>query len=158
VVAWIIHFVIAYGLWFLYVGHLAADEAGFAAAGAAVTASASKIVFEKHVAPMRAQWRAVAQAWRLPKYMLVGAWEILAVLARQVFRGEAAESLLFSVPFDAGGDDDESAFRRALAISYTCSTPNFVIIGIDREHQRLVYHQIKRSEVPRMTKNLGAKE
>jgi multisubunit Na+/H+ antiporter MnhE subunit len=99
----------------------------------------------------------VAQAWRLPKYVVVGTWEIVAVLARQLFLRKPAESLFYSVPFDTGGDDDEASFRRALSIAYTTATPNFVVIGIDRDHRRLVYHQIQLSEIPEMTKRLGAK-
>jgi hypothetical protein len=36
-------------------------------------------------------------------------------------------------------------------------TPNFVILGIDQEKRRMLYHQIKRSGVPKMTQNLGAR-
>ena len=68
-----------------------------------------------------------------------------------------AKSLFYSVPFDTGGDSDEDAFRRALAVGYTTATPNFVVVGIDREHRRLVFHQIEDSEVPEMTKQLGAR-
>jgi multisubunit Na+/H+ antiporter MnhE subunit len=157
VLSWLVQFTIAYLLWFLYVGKLQPDEAIFGAVASAIAAFAGKIVFEKHVAPLRAEWRNVAEIWRLPKYLVVGGWEILAVLFKQVFLRKPAESLFFSVPFDAGGDTDEDAFRRALAVGYTTATPNFVIIGVDRAHGRLVYHQIQKSEVPEMTKRLGAR-
>jgi multisubunit Na+/H+ antiporter MnhE subunit len=157
VLAWIVQFAIAFALWHLYVGKLAPDEALFGAVGAAIAAFASQIVFEKQIAPLRAQWRNVAEIWRMPKYLVAGGYEIVAVLFKQIFLRKPADSLFYSVPFDAGGDDDESAFRRALAISYTCATPNFVVIGIDREHGRLVYHQIQKSDVPEMTRKLGAR-
>jgi hypothetical protein len=79
------------------------------------------------------------------------------VLARQILLRDPAPSLFYSVPFDAGGDDDESSFRRALAIAWTTATPNFVVVGIDRERGLLVYHQIRRSDVPEMTKRLGVR-
>lgn len=155
--SWIVQFVIALGLWHVYVGKLQRNEALFGVACAVIAAFAGQIVFEKHIAPLRAQWRNVAQLWRMPKYLIVGTWEILAVLARQLFLRDAAPSLFYSVPFDAGGDDDESAFRRALAVAYTTATPNFVVVGIDRERGLLVYHQIRRSDVPEMTRRLGAR-
>jgi hypothetical protein len=34
--------------------------------------------------------------------------------------------------------------------------PNFIIIGIDAAQSRMIFHQLERSEVPRMTKELGA--
>jgi hypothetical protein len=141
----------------LYVGKIAPDELLFAAAGSAVSATASTIVLEKHIAPLRAQWQALAQIWRVPKSIVTGTWEILAVLARQIFLGKPAESLFFGVPFEVGGDDDESSFRRALAIAYTNATPNFVIVGIDRERGLLVYHQVRAGRIPEMTKRLGAR-
>ena len=141
----------------LYVGKIAADELIIAAVGSIVTATASRIVLATHVAPLRAQWRAVAQIWRLPKYVVTGTWEVLAVLARQVLLRKPAESLFHAVPFEVGADDDESAMRRALAIAYTTATPNFVVVGIDREKALLVYHQIRHSPIPEMTKRLGAR-
>jgi hypothetical protein len=61
------------------------------------------------------------------------------------------------VPFEAGGDDEASAFRRALAIAWTTATPNFVIVGVDRRRGLLVYHQVRKSGIPEMTKKLGAR-
>lgn len=156
-VPWLVQFTIAFALWFLYVGKLAPSEFVFGVVSAAIAAFASQIVFAKHIAPLRAEWRSVAQVWRMPKYLVVGGWEIVSVLFRQIFLRKPAESLFYSVPFETGGDSDEDAFRRALAVSYTCATPNFVVVGIDMEHRRLVYHQIQKSDVPEMTKRLGAK-
>jgi hypothetical protein len=95
--------------------------------------------------------------WRLPKYMITGSWEIFEVLFRQLFGGRPADSLMLAVPYEAIGDDDASAARRALAVAYTTSTPNFVVVGIDRKRAHLVFHQIKRSPVLQVTKNLGAR-
>jgi len=157
VLSWLVQFVVSLLLWHVFVGKLQLDEAAFGVVCAAVAAFAGQIVFEKHVAPLRAQWRNVGQIWRMPKYLVVGGWEIVCVLARQLVLGKPAESLFYSVPFDAGGEDEESAFRRALAVAYTTATPNFVVVGIDREGGRLIYHQIKASGVPEMTKRLGAR-
>jgi multisubunit Na+/H+ antiporter MnhE subunit len=144
-------------LMLLYAGKIAADELIVAAVGSAVTATVSRVVLATHIAPFAAQWRAVAQIWRLPKYLVTGTWEVLAVLAAQIFLRKPAESLYHAVPFDVGADDDESAMRRALAIAYTTATPNFVILGIDREKGLLIYHQIRHSPIPEMTKKLGAR-
>ena len=155
--SWLALWSLSFVLMLLYAGKLAPDEALFAAIGSVVTATASKTVLEKRIAPLRTEWRAVAQVFRLPKYVVSGTWEICAVLARQLLLRKPAGSLFFSVPFEVGGDDDESAFRRALAIAFTTATPNFVILGIDRERGLLVYHQIKLSGIPEMTKKLGAR-
>ena len=153
---WALLWAVTFVVWGIFVGKIAADEALFAAIGTTITLLATGVIVRQRLSPPRAEWRAVAQAWRLPKYIVVGTWEIVAVLAKQIFLRKPAESLFHSVPFDTGGDDDESSFRRALAIAYTTATPNFVVIGIDREHRRLVYHQIQLSKIPEMTKRLGA--
>ncbi|HET9753909.1 MAG TPA: hypothetical protein VFP52_13145 [Myxococcales bacterium] len=155
--AWLVIWSLSFALMLLYAGKIAPDEALFAAVGSVVSASASKMVLEKRLAPMRGQWRCVAQLWRLPKYLASGTWEVLAVLARQIFLRRPAPSLLYGVRFDAGGDDDESALRRALAIAYTTATPNFVVIGVDRGRGLLVYHQVQKGPIPEMTVRLGAK-
>ena len=157
VLPWLLLWATSFVLMLLYVGKVATDELIVAALGSLVTATASRIVLATHVAPLAAQWRAVAQIWRLPKYIVTGTWEVLAVLARQIFLGKPAESLFHAVPFDVGADDDQSAMRRALAVGYTTATPNFVIVGIDREKGLLVYHQIRHSPIPEMTKRLGAR-
>jgi multisubunit Na+/H+ antiporter MnhE subunit len=157
VLSWLLLCVVSFALMLLYVGKVAPDEIFFAAVGSAVTATASRIVLATHIAPLAAQWRAVAQIWRLPRYVVTGTWEVLEVLARQIFLRKPAESLFHAVPFEVGSDDDEDALRRALAIAYTTATPNFVIVGIDRERGLLIYHQIKHSGIPEMTRRLGAK-
>ncbi len=154
---WLALWASSFALMLLYVGRLSFDEALFAAIGSVVAATASKIVLEHRIAPLRSQWRHFAEIRRVPKYVVTGSWEICAVLARQIFLRKAAQSLIYAVPFDAGGDDDESSFRRALAVAWTTSTPNFVVVGIDRERGRLVYHQIRQSGIPEMTKRLGAR-
>ena len=48
----------------------------------------------------------------------------------------------------SGSQSDDAGARRALAIAYTTITPNFVVVGIDKERAQLVYHQIKQSPIP----------
>jgi multisubunit Na+/H+ antiporter MnhE subunit len=156
VLSWVLIWSTMFALWHLFVGKTGLDVALFAALGSSIGTLAAYIVFRQHLAPARANAGNVVQAWRLPKLIVTGTWEILAVLARQLFKGEPAESLILTVPFDSGGDD-ESAFRRALAIAYTTATPNFVVIDIDQARHLLVFHQIKKSEIPEMLQRLGAR-
>jgi hypothetical protein len=34
--------------------------------------------------------------------------------------------------------------------------PNFIVIGIDDDQAQMLFHQIERSSVPKMTQRLGA--
>jgi|ERR671925_419242 multisubunit Na+/H+ antiporter MnhE subunit len=154
---WAAHFVVLLGAWFLFVGKIGWNELLAGVVGAAAAATATQIVWAQHVAAFRDNAGWVLQLWRLPKYMITGSWEIFEVLFRQLFGGKPAESLLLAVPYEAVGDDDASAALRALAIAYTTSTPNFIVVGIDRKRGHLVFHQIKRSPILQITRNLGAR-
>ena len=44
--------------------------------------------------------------------------------------------------------------KRALAIAYTTSTPNFIVLGIDHQRGTLVFHQIEREPILTMLKRL----
>jgi len=90
--------------------------------------------------------------------MITGTFEIFRVLLRQLLGGRPAASLLLAVPYDALGDDPGDAAKRALAIAYTTGTPNFIVLGIDRQRGTLVFHQIERSPILAMLKRLGARQ
>ena len=154
---WAVSFALSFGAWILFVGKIGWNEllAGGMASGLAATAA--RIVWAQHIAGFRGNLGWLLEMWRLPIYAVTGTAEIFAVLFRQLFGGKPAESLVLAVPFDAGGDDDESAARRALAVAYTTSTPNFIVIGVDMKRRQLVYHQIERSPILQITKDLGAK-
>ncbi|HEX5435401.1 MAG TPA: hypothetical protein VFY05_14270, partial [Candidatus Angelobacter sp.] len=47
--------------------------------------------------------------------------------------------------------------RRSLAVAGTTVTPNFIVIGIDTRRELLLFYQIRRNGIPRITKALGAK-
>jgi multisubunit Na+/H+ antiporter MnhE subunit len=154
---WIATFVLALGAWFVFVGKLGWDELIAALVCAAIAASASQLVWSQHAAAFRDHTGKFLQMWRLPKYMIIGSWEIFSVLLRQLFGGKPAESLVLAVRYDPVSEDPSDAALRALAIAYTTSTPNFVVIGIDRPRRRLIFHQIKRSPVLPVTVELGAR-
>jgi multisubunit Na+/H+ antiporter MnhE subunit len=142
------------GLWLALVGTISAHEVLVGLAVAVLAAIGSTLAWPRR--PLAADARALAQLWRFPKVAAVGTWEILAVLAGHLLRGRPAESLLLSVPFDVA-EDERGETRAALAVAYTSATPNFVVLGVDRERKLLVYHQVRRSPVPEMTRRLGAK-
>lgn len=101
--------------------------------------------------------RDVIQAWRLPWYAIEGTFEVFEGLGKQLFSRGGAPSFLGAVRFEIGERESlKDAGRRALAITYTTATPNFVIIGFVEEQGLLLYHQIIPGEVRQMTRSMGA--
>lgn len=95
-------------------------------------------------------------AWRIPWAIVTGCAQLLAALAKQLSNAAGAESVIAAAPFDVGGDDSQSAARRALAVSLPSMTPNSIMIGIVPDQQRLLYHQIYRTALSPIAVDLGA--
>lgn len=155
-VYWIASWLLCLAIWELFVDKLAWNEFWIGAAAAVFAATATEAVRGLNFARFWPSFRWVAEGWRLPIYAVTGTYEIFLTLGKQVFLGKPAQSLVLAARYDAGGDDARSAARRALTIAFTTALPNFVIIGIDRERSLMVFHQVSRSGIPQMTKNLGA--
>lgn len=98
----------------------------------------------------------MAQGWRIPWYILSGVYEIVIVLFRDIFGLQKSESLYRVCGFGTSKLDPRLVARRVLAIFYTTMAPNFIVIGIDFRQSRMLFHQLERSGVPEMTKQLGA--
>ena len=98
----------------------------------------------------------VLTIWRAPWYVVSSLWEIIAVLFRDLFGIERAPSLYRVCGFRSSKDDPLLVTRAALATAYTSLAPNFIVIGIDYTQSRMLFHQIRSSKVPLMTKQLGA--
>ena len=98
----------------------------------------------------------VLSLWRTPWYVLSSLWEIVYVLLRDLLGIERAPSFYRVCGFKTSKSDPLLVTRSALAIAYTSIAPNFIVIGIDYTSSRMLFHQIRRSDVPRMTQDLGA--
>jgi multisubunit Na+/H+ antiporter MnhE subunit len=144
VLTWLVH----WGLWLAYTANVGFREL-IAGATALVSTIAMWVFLCQSKVKFKLRWRDIIQGWRLPWYAIDGTLEVMHGLAKQLFTRNGAPSFTGTVPFDVGGDDPESAGRRALAISYTTITPNFVVLGIIPEQRLLLYHQIVPGEVLR---------
>lgn len=152
-----IEFLFLLGLWTLFVSstQLAEFIAGIGAA--ALGAVADGLVKSKRFAKFRPRLKWLwLFAWE-PWYVLTGSTAILWALARRL-AGKKSEAHFRVVPFRAGGDDSEAAARRALAITLTTIPPNFIVVGIDKERNFMLVHQVSPTGTPLVTKRLGATE
>jgi multisubunit Na+/H+ antiporter MnhE subunit len=100
--------------------------------------------------------RDVLQCWRIPWYVLSGCWEITALLLRDLLTGKRTGSFYRACSFRISRKDPVLLARSVLAVGYTTMAPNFIVIGIDADQKQMLFHQLERSSVPRMSQRLGA--
>ena len=147
-----------FGLWVLFVASVHIHEmiVGLFTTGATVIFCVFLWRSRQHHLKLRA--RDMVQCWRLPWYILSDAVEITWVLLKDLFHVSPAKSLYRVSGFESSSKDPVGMARRVLAVAYTTVSPNSIVLGIDERSHRMLFHQIERSEVSKMTLNLGAKE
>jgi hypothetical protein len=112
---------------------------------------------------LRSNWQQLSlhpwdllQCWRIPWYVLSGCWEITVLLLRDLFAGKPTGSYYRACNFRINRHDPVLIARSILAVAYTTMAPNFIVIGIDAEQSQMLFHQVERSSVPKMSRALGA--
>lgn len=98
----------------------------------------------------------IATGWRIPWYVLSDCFTLTRILLRDLFTAHGAGSLYRVSGFKTSKDDPRLIARRVLATIYTTTSPNSIVIGIDYKQSRMLFHQLERSPVSTMTKQLGA--
>lgn len=145
------------GLWMIFVSMPKLDELLVGIASSIIAAFADAVVKAKKFATFYPHLKFLALVVTEPWYALDGTAAIFLALGKHLL-GKKSEAQLRAIRFDAGGDDPESAARRALAIMYTTIPPNFIVVGIHREKSLMLVHQVSPTATPAITKLLGARE
>ena len=141
--------------WIGFVGSLHAHEMIVGAVVVALSTAFCNKVYRSEKLAFDLRLGDLVQCWRIPWYILSGCYEISWLLLKDL-AGERAESLYRVCGFRTGMRDPIVVGRTALAIAFTTTAPNFIIIGIDPHQNHMSFHQIQRSEIPKMTQALGA--
>lgn len=147
--------------WMLFISQWNRSDASVGCVAAAFTIIAIWLVKKEFLSFPSAHLQWFLAGFSIPKYVLSGTIEAFKAMILQVFKKDQKLSILQFVPFEVGSQDFSSEVLMALAVIYTTCTPNFVILGIDYQsgesHGKLIYHQLLRTPVPKMTQKLGAK-
>jgi hypothetical protein len=144
------------GEWILFVGGTHLHEMIVGALSIAAAGAFLYSVERTNTSQLRFTIGDVLTCWRVPRYILSDLCDITAVLVRDVLTIQPARSLYRVSRFEADKTDPLLAARRVLATAYTSAAPNSIVIGVDYEQRRMLFHQLKRSSIPKMTKALGA--
>jgi hypothetical protein len=144
-------------LWILLVGGMRLDEMIVGSGVLLLSAAFLYQIWRTENLSLDLTLQDLVQGWRVPGYICSGAYEIIAILLKDLFRLKRADSFYRFSGFKTSKSAPRLVARRVLAIFYTTMAPNFIVIGIDFRQSRMLFHQLERSDVPRMTKALGAR-
>ncbi len=153
---WFVEWLLLIGLWELFVSTTSLSEFLVGIFAAALASTAAAVVEGNYFARFAPLPSWIMYVFWEPYYAITGTWAILVALAKKL-AGHEPDSKLSVVKFPAGGEDDRSAARRALMITYMTLPPNFVVIGIDKKKNQVLYHQVSATGVPLIAQKLGAR-
>lgn len=142
--------------WILLVAGVKRDEMIVGALCVIASALFLQFVYRSEHQELEIRLSDVMQVWRLPWYILSEGWRITVVLLKDLCGLKRASSFYRVSGFKTGKNDPLLIARRVLATAYTTMAPNSIVIGIDYEQSRMLFHQLERSSVPKMTQALGA--
>lgn len=142
-------------LWILFVAGTKPEEMIVGCACTLLTVAFSAYVARTTPIKIYFRFADVIQVWHIPAYLITGSCAIVAALFTDIFHITPAESLFRATPFENDSTPVGNA-RRVLAVAYTTATPNSIVVGIDPKTQWMLFHQLKRTEVHTMTRQLGA--
>lgn len=93
----------------------------------------------------------LAWIWRLsglPISVVRDCYVVGQALWWRVTNRRSVTGALLALPFNPGGDDAESAARRAIVTAGVSISPNTFVVAIDRVHGVLLVHQLVKSPEP----------
>ncbi len=153
---WLREFLILFVFWLLFVNSTEWQELAVGAAAAALAATGAEAARGLKLSRFRPGLGVLAQARRVPAMVLMDCWVLLRATTGRLLGRRAIEGELRTARFEAGGDDAASATRRALAVLLATSSPNSLVIQIDRRERLMLFHQAVPRKLPQLIRELGA--
>lgn len=101
-------------------------------------------------------WRDIARGWRIPGYLVQDLWLVTGALFRDLVHVRRAGSYYRVCGFGGSGRDPKRVAQGVLETLYSTSTPNVIVVGIDSETGKMLFHQIERTGLSEMARALGA--
>ena len=140
--AWLVWWVLLMSLWVALDDSLATDELLAGAGAAALAALVAELASYQAALrfQLRIQW--LAPALRRPGQVVRDTAIVYAALWRRLVRGEQPDSAFVTEPVRFGDDTPAGVTRRVLLIGGRSVAPNAFALGLDRDTQTVVLHQL----------------
>ena len=134
--------VLLMSFWVILDDSIALDELLAGAAAAVLAATLAELVGHQAATRfrMRAGW--VVPALGLPGQVVRDTVVVFAALWRRLAHGEQPPSGFREIPARFGDDSDEGVTRRVLLVGGRSVAPNTFVLGIDKERDVMVVHQL----------------
>lgn len=149
--------ILAYLSWLAFAGTLSSHELLLGCACAISSAAACLLTWHAMGLAARGPLSDFLTGWRVPWNILTDGWIIVRILILDLLGIRRADSLFRVCPF-ATSNSPRDKMRRVLAVAYCTATPNSIVIGIDTDQKKMIYHQLVPDGVPPIARALGAKE
>ncbi len=140
--AWLTWWVLLMSFWVILDNSVATDELLAGAGAAAIGALLAELVTYQAATRLRMRIEWAALAFRLPREVARDTAIVFAALYRQLAQGEDPPSGFRERPARYGDDTAAGQTRRALLIGGTSVAPNTVVLGIDRDRDVMIIHQL----------------
>jgi multisubunit Na+/H+ antiporter MnhE subunit len=143
VVIWLCWWVFLFTLWLLLVLTQATPEVIAGAVVAAIGASAAEVVRRSRFVELLPWGLVPLHPGALVRTVVSDCWVLTVALARQLRDRQDNLGAFRGIPFDAGADDDlRAATRRAASTAIVSVAPNTYVVGIDRENNNMLVHEL----------------
>jgi len=142
--AWLAWWVALAAFWLLLVDTVKPSELALGALAAAAGATAAALVEREHLVAFSPDPRWLFSLWRPLIGLVRDTGTLAVVLWRALARRRRIRGSVRTVTFRAGGDDPRATARRVLAKTAGSLAPNTYVVGIDRDQDLMLVHQLER--------------
>ena len=139
---WLVWWVLLMALWVMLDDSLATDELLAGAGAAAIAALVAEVAGYQAATRFRMRIGWLVPALRLPGQVVRDTGIVYAALWRRLTRGEQPDSAFVTEPVRFGDDTPAGVTRRVLLIGARSVAPNAFALGIDRDTETMVLHQL----------------
>ena len=140
--SWLVWWILLMSFWVMIDDSVNTDELLAGAGAAALAALFADLVTHQAATRFRMRIRWLAPALSLPGQVVRDLVIVYAALGRRLVHGEQPPSAFLERPARCGDDTPAGLTRRTLLVGGTSVAPNTFALGIDRERDVMVVHQL----------------
>jgi|GEM_PF-1676175 len=144
-------------IWILLVGGVHRDEMIVGAVCVAGAVAMFWLVARVRGPRYHITARDLASAWRLPWYVVQDLFLVVGVLFKSLRPGDERRAAFWVCGFKTSKRDPIDVGRRILVTIYSCLTPNMIVLGIEYEQSRILFHQLAPAGVNATMRDLGVR-